>query len=86
LSGTFAPVAEDASLTLAGQLSLLLDRTGYRAMLRDSRAENMDQKLENLAELADIAGGFHDARESSSTMPRWRPTGNGKGRGKRSAS
>jgi DNA helicase-2/ATP-dependent DNA helicase PcrA len=52
-------VAEDASLTLADQLSLLLDRTGYRAMLRDCRAENMEQKLENLAELAGIAGGFH---------------------------
>jgi DNA helicase-2/ATP-dependent DNA helicase PcrA len=32
-------------------------------MLRDSRAENMEQKLENLGELTDIAGGFHSARE-----------------------
>ena len=56
-------VAEEGSLTLADQLSLLLDRTGYRAMLRMSRAENMEQKLENLAELVNIAGGFHTARE-----------------------
>jgi hypothetical protein len=51
------------TLTLAGQLSLLLDRIGYRAMLCESRAENMEQKLENLGELTDIAGGFHSARE-----------------------
>jgi superfamily I DNA/RNA helicase len=44
-------------------ISLLLDRTGYRAMLRESRAENMEQKLENLGELIAIAGGFHSARE-----------------------
>ena len=56
-------VAAATTLTLADQISLLLDRTGYRAMLRDSRAENMEQKLENLGELIDIAGGFHSARE-----------------------
>jgi hypothetical protein len=56
-------VAGNTTLTLADQLSLLLDRTGYRAMLRESRAENMEQKLENLGELIDIAGGFHNARE-----------------------
>jgi DNA helicase II / ATP-dependent DNA helicase PcrA len=56
-------VAGDTTLTLADQLSLLLDRTGYRAMLRESRAKNMEQKLENLGELIDIAGGFHSARE-----------------------
>ena len=49
-------VASNTTLTLADQLSLLLDRTGYRAMLRESRAENMEQKLENLGELIDIAG------------------------------
>jgi hypothetical protein len=32
-------------------------------MLCESRAENMEQKLENLGELIDIAGGFHSARE-----------------------
>ena len=56
-------VAGNTTLTLADQLSLLLDRTGYCAMLRESRAENMEQKLENLGELIDIAGGFHSARE-----------------------
>jgi DNA helicase II / ATP-dependent DNA helicase PcrA len=56
-------VAGNETLTLADQLSLLLDRTGYSAMLRESRAENMEQKLENLEELIDIAGGFHSARE-----------------------
>jgi DNA helicase-2/ATP-dependent DNA helicase PcrA len=56
-------VASNTTLTLADQLSLLLDRAGYRAMLRESRAENMEQKLENLGELIDIAGGFHNARE-----------------------
>jgi DNA helicase II / ATP-dependent DNA helicase PcrA len=56
-------VAGATTLTLADQLSLLLDRSGYRAMLRESGAENMEQKLENLGELIDIAGGFHSARE-----------------------
>ena len=56
-------VAGATTLTLADQISLLLDRTGYRAMLRESRAENMEQKLENLGELIDIAGGFHKKRE-----------------------
>ena len=56
-------MALNSNLTLADQLSLLIDRTGYRAMLRESRAENADQKLENLAELVDIAGGFPNARE-----------------------
>ena len=32
-------------------------------MLRESRAENMEPKLDNLGELLDIAGGFHSARE-----------------------
>jgi ATP-dependent DNA helicase UvrD/PcrA len=56
-------VADNTTLTVADQLSLLLDRTGYRAMLRESRAQNMEQKLENLEELIDIASGFHNARE-----------------------
>lgn len=33
-------VGRDSTQTLADQLSLLLDRTGYRAMLRDSRVED----------------------------------------------
>ncbi len=56
-------MAGNTTLTLADQLSLLLDRTGYRAMLRESLAENMEQKLENLGELIDIARGFPNARE-----------------------
>ena len=71
-------VAGNTTLTLADQLSLLLDRTGYRAMLRESRAENMEQKLENLGELIDIAGGFHSAREFLDHA-RWRRTAKGEG-------
>ena len=56
-------IGANSNLTLADQLSLLIDRTGYRAMLRESRAENADQKLGNLAELVDIAGGFPNARQ-----------------------
>jgi DNA helicase-2/ATP-dependent DNA helicase PcrA len=51
----------DQSLTLADQLSLLLDRTGYRLMLRDSRAEDAEDRLANLQELITLAGGFHSA-------------------------
>lgn len=56
-------VGQDASHTLADQLSLLLDATGYRAMLRASKAETTEDRLENLAELLDLAGSFHTARE-----------------------
>lgn len=56
-------IAADAEATLADQLSLLLDMTGYRAMLRESRAETTDGRLENLQELITLAGGFHSARE-----------------------
>ncbi len=56
-------VAADRQATLADQLSLLLDRSGYRAMVRDSRAEAMEDRLENLQELLVLAGGFHSAQE-----------------------
>jgi ATP-dependent DNA helicase UvrD/PcrA len=56
-------VGKDARLSLADQLSALLDVTGYRAMLRDSRAEVTEDRLENLQELIGLAGGFHTARE-----------------------
>jgi len=49
--------------TLADQISLLLDATGYRTMLRTSRAETTEGRLDNLQELIDLAGGFHTARE-----------------------
>lgn len=56
-------VSEDATATLADQVSLLLDGTGYRAMLRESRAESTEDRLENLQELLVLAGSFHTARE-----------------------
>jgi DNA helicase-2/ATP-dependent DNA helicase PcrA len=56
-------VGNDKISSLADQLSLLLDRTGYRAMLRDSRAEETENRLENLQELVTLAGGFHNASE-----------------------
>jgi DNA helicase-2/ATP-dependent DNA helicase PcrA len=61
----FVDVVLDASadftLSLADQLSVLLDRTGYRAMLRDSRADGVEGRLENLQELLRLAGTFHNA-------------------------
>lgn len=56
-------IATDTEATLADQLSLLLDMTGYRPMLRESRAETTEGRLENLQELIALAGGFHSARE-----------------------
>jgi len=56
-------IADDHSHTLADQLSLLLDATGYRATLRDSKAEDAEGRLENLGELLALAGSFHTARE-----------------------
>jgi DNA helicase-2/ATP-dependent DNA helicase PcrA len=49
--------------TLADQISLLLDRTGYRDMLRASRAEETEDRIENLQELVTLAGSFHNASE-----------------------
>ena len=56
-------VACNRTATLADQISLLLDATGYRAMLRESRAETTEDRLDNLQELITLAGGFHTARE-----------------------
>ena len=56
-------VAADSSHSLADQISLVLGATGYRAMLRENRAETTEDRLENLQELIGIAGGFHTARE-----------------------
>ncbi len=56
-------VAQDRNATLADQLSLLLDRTGYRAWLRESKAEETTDRLENLQELLSLAGGFHSATQ-----------------------
>ena len=49
--------------TVADQISLLLDGTGYRAMLRASRAESTEGRLENVQELVQLAGSFHSPRE-----------------------
>ena len=46
----------DFTLSLADQLSLLLDRTGYREMLRTSRADEAEGRLESLGELLLLAG------------------------------
>lgn len=56
-------IAGDQTATVADQLSLLLDATGYRAMLRTSRAETIEGRLENVQELIQLAGGFHTSRE-----------------------
>ena len=56
-------VSKDASTTVADQISLLLDVTGYRAMLRESRAETTEGRLENVQELIQLAGDFHTTRE-----------------------
>ncbi|OYV99916.1 MAG: hypothetical protein B7Z58_17345, partial [Acidiphilium sp. 37-64-53] len=53
----------DTQASVADQISTLLDQTGYRAMLRASRAETTEDRLENLQELLEIAGGFHTARD-----------------------
>jgi DNA helicase-2/ATP-dependent DNA helicase PcrA len=56
-----AGAARDA--TVADRLSLLLDRSGYRSMLRDSRAEASADRLENLGELVALAGAFHTSSD-----------------------
>ncbi|MBV9200990.1 MAG: hypothetical protein JO320_21870 [Alphaproteobacteria bacterium] len=55
-------VGRDRGATPADQLSLLLDATGYRTMLRESRAETTEGRLENLQELVQLARSFHTAR------------------------
>ena len=56
-------LGRDREATLADHLSLLLDATGYRAMLRESRAETTEGRLDNIQELIQLAGSFHTARE-----------------------
>jgi hypothetical protein len=41
-------VGGDRAATVADQISLLLDATGSRAMLRESKAETTGDKLENI--------------------------------------
>src|SRR5208282_282739 len=57
-------VGRDTEATLADQLSLLLDATGYRAMLRQSKAETTEDRLENLQELIQLAGSRAGPRSS----------------------
>ena len=56
-------VARQTAATVADQISLLLEATGYRRMLRESRAEAMEARLDNLQELIQLAGSFHNGRE-----------------------
>lgn len=56
-------VAGDAGLSVADRLSLLLDKTGYREMLRLSRAETDEGRLDNIAELLQLAGSFQSVPE-----------------------
>lgn len=49
--------------TVADMLSLVLDATGYRKMLRDSQAETTEGRLDNVQELIQLAGQFHTPRE-----------------------
>ena len=55
--------SRNSRISLADQISLLLDATGYRKHLRESKSEDGEQRLENLQELIHLAQGFHSARE-----------------------
>lgn len=56
-------IGRDQVATVADQIALLLDATGYRAMLRESQAETAQDSLQNIGELIQLAGSFHGARE-----------------------
>ena len=56
-------ISLDVALSVADTLALLLDRTGYRAMLRESRAETDEGRLDNLQELLQLAGSFQSISE-----------------------
>ena len=56
-------VARQTDTTVADQLCLILDATGYRQMLRTSRAETAEGRLDNVQELIQLAGHFHSARD-----------------------
>ena len=62
-AGMIRRIAAKDTASLADHISLLLDGSGYRAMLRLSRAETNEGRLENLAELVQVAGGFHTAQD-----------------------
>lgn len=72
-------VGRDTEPTLADQLSLLLDATGYRAMLRQSKAETTEDRFENLQELIQLAGRLpHRPRTARSRRSRDRRTRRGR--------
>ena len=56
-------VARQTDTTVADQLCLILDATGYPQMLRTSRAETAEGRLDNVQELIQLAGHFHSARD-----------------------
>jgi DNA helicase-2/ATP-dependent DNA helicase PcrA len=56
-------VGRQAGATVADLLSLALDHTGYRQMLRESQAETTEGRLNNAQELIQLAGSFHTPRE-----------------------
>ena len=56
-------VGRQMGATVADLLSLALDHTGYRQMLRESQAETTEGRLDNVQELIQLAGSFHTPRE-----------------------
>ena len=56
-------VAAKREATVADRIALLVDRSGYRTMLRESRAETSAGRLENLSELIALAGSFHTSSD-----------------------
>lgn len=56
-------VGRQAGATVADLLSLVLDASGYRKMLRESQAETTEGRLDNVQELIQLAGNFHGPRE-----------------------
>lgn len=63
LADAIRNVARQPASTVADMLSLVLEATGYRKMLRESQAETMEDRLDNVRELIQVAGAFHNARE-----------------------
>ena len=59
--------------TLADQLSLLLDATGYRAMLRESKAETTEDRLENFAANSSSSPAPFTPPATCSTTRPWPP-------------
>ena len=56
---TLRATGAEQELTLSRRLSLLLERTGYLAMLRQGNVDDAEEQLENVCELVALADGFH---------------------------